>query len=272
MRALLLLPLLSLRLWAAEDVNAILKHLIENQRKNDKAAQQYTFVQQTERYVFDKDGQARQTGSETHDVIFVEGLKYEKLVAREGKPLSAHEQAQVEKDMRQTAAERRKHLHPIASGGAIFITGPLTHKRADLGSLTELPTLFENRVAGEEEVRGHKSWVIESTPRPPDAQITEHEKEVLAFRKKFWVDQNEGMLVRAIYTAVADGSILAPGSSITFDYERVDQDVWEPVSLIMEFSRSKASPFKPTGRTVYKMEQFHKFDVQSTITLTAPAK
>jgi hypothetical protein len=51
----------------------------------------------------------RQT--ETHEVIFAEGLEYRRLVARNGQPLSAREQAQVEKDMAQTAAERRKNLH-----------------------------------------------------------------------------------------------------------------------------------------------------------------
>jgi hypothetical protein len=269
----LLLLLVALPLWAADDVNAILKRLIETERKNDKAAQQYTYVEATERYVFDKDGQARKTESDTHEVIFVEGLKYEKLVAHDGKPLSPRDRARVEKDMQQTAAERRKHAHQTAPGGAVHMTGLFSHKSADLGSLSELPRLFDNRLAGEEEIRGHKVWVIESTGRKLDPPIDEHDRQVLAFRKKFWVDQKDGALVRMVHTVVAEGSIMAPGSTLTFDYERVDADVWQPISLVLEFSKSFKSPvYKPTGKTVYTMDQFHKFDVQSTITLAGQGK
>ena len=93
------------------------------------------------------------------------------------------------------------------------------------------------------------------------------------FRKKVWVDQKENVVVRAIHTApVEEGSVMRPGSTLTFEYEKVDADTWEPVSLTMEFSMSRQAVFKPTGRTVYTMNNFHKFDVQSTITVVGPEK
>jgi len=270
MRALLLL--LALPLWATDDVNTILRHVVAADHRNEKNAQQYTYIQETIRFALDKDGQMRQTSTVTHEVIFVEGLKYEKLVAREGKPLTPKEQAKVDKDMSQTAAERRKRAHPTSPGGAVARTSPFNHKTTDLGSLSELLTLFDNRLIGEEEIRGHKTWVIESTPKKASEQMSMHEKDVLGFGKKFWVDQKDNMVVRAIHTVVEQGSAMRPGSTLTFEYEKIDADTWEPVTLTMDFSLAKQAIFKPTGRTVYTMHDFHKFDVQSTITVVGPGK
>ncbi len=264
----LLLGLMALRLCAAEDVNAIIKRLIEAGHQNEVRAQQYTYVEETERYAFEKNGTPRKTASETHEVIFVEGLKYKKLVARNGHPLSAHDQAQVEKNMRLTAEERRKHQRPTAPGGVVTFNGMFTHQSFDLGSLGELLTLYDNRLAGEEEIRGYKAWVIESTPRAGYVPRSQHESEVLVFRKKCWVDTADGVLVRGVYTVATEESSFRPGSSLTFEFEKIDAETWEVVSLTLNFSRVKEKVFRPTVRTVYQMSKFQKFDVQSTITVT----
>jgi len=255
-------------LAAGDDADVIIKRLMAAEKENGQRAEQYTYVEETERFTFGKRGEAHRTGSETHEVIFVEGMKYKKLVARNGKALGAREKAQVEKDMRLTAEERRKHQHRIAPGGMISFNGLFTHQSLDLGSLGELLTLYDNRVAGEENVRGHKTWVIESMPQKGYLPMSEHERQVLVFGKKFWVDQTDGVLVRAIYTVVVEDSFVRPGSTVTLEFDKVDQETWEPVALTLNFSRGKERVFRPTARTVYTMSDFQKFDVHSTITVT----
>ena len=272
MRLPFALLLLAAPLWAAEDADAILRRLIAAARENNQRAQQYTYLEETRRFRFDKNGKPRQVQSETHEVIFVEGLKYKKLVQRNGKPLSARERARVEKDMSETAAERRKHSRPTAPGGVLIFSGRSTHETVDLGSLEELLTLFDNRVSGEEEVRGHKSWVIESTPRNGYVPANEHERQVLIFRKRLWVDKAESMLVRAVYTVAGEGNFFKPGSTIAFEYAKVDADTWEAVSLALEFCATSQPVFKPAIRTQYLMSKFQKFDVQSTVTTVEPEK
>jgi hypothetical protein len=265
MRALLLLVVVPL--WGAEDVTAILHRLVEAEQNNAKAAQQYTYVEDFARFRFDKDGQPRQTESNTSEVIFVEGLAYRKLVARDGKPLSPREQAQVEKQMQQTAAERRKTQRRVSAGGSIGVRGLFGSKTMDFGSLSEILVLFENRIAGEDEIRGHKTWVIECAPEELPGQPSAHEKQVRSWRKKLWVDQKDGVLVRAMYTVVARDAILVPGSSFTFDYDKIDADVWEPVMVVGEAWHADGKLFKPEDRLVFRMDRFQKFDVQSTITV-----
>lgn len=67
---------------AADDPNDILKRFFEAERKNWEKASRYTHVEQKDDYSFEKDGTSRKDRSQTHEVIFVEGETYRKLVAR----------------------------------------------------------------------------------------------------------------------------------------------------------------------------------------------
>jgi hypothetical protein len=106
-RALLALSMLLVPL-CAQDVDAIIQHNREANKQNDERANQYTYIEETDNFEYDKQGHAKKTGSETHDVIFVEGESYKRLVARDGKPLPPKEEAKEEKKLQQTAEERRK--------------------------------------------------------------------------------------------------------------------------------------------------------------------
>jgi hypothetical protein len=92
----------------------------------------------------------RKDRSETHEVIFVEGMEYKKLIATNGKPLNEREQAQAEKEMSRIAEQRRKRRGRPPPGGRVFFG----NQSVDLGSREELLVLFENRLIGEESVNG----------------------------------------------------------------------------------------------------------------------
>jgi hypothetical protein len=132
----LLLLLTALPLWAADDANAILRLYLAADELNDKKAEQYTFVEDRIWFDRDKNGEFKQNRSETAEMIFVEGIAYRKLVARNGKPLDAKEKAKVDKVMRETAEQRRKHP-AWADGGGVIANG----HRVDFGSDEELLTL-----------------------------------------------------------------------------------------------------------------------------------
>jgi|SRR5580692_7278298 hypothetical protein len=105
----LFLLLLALPVWAADDANAILRRYLEADSQNDKKATQYTYVEDRAWFVRGKNGELHRNRSETAEVIFIEGEAFRKLVARNGKPLDAKEQARVDKKMRETAEQRRRH-------------------------------------------------------------------------------------------------------------------------------------------------------------------
>jgi hypothetical protein len=250
-------------LWADDRANAILQRLVEAQKTNGERIQPYTFVEEAVHFTYARDGSLKKDFSETREVIFVEGLPFHKLVARNDKPLSAREQAQIQKAVNETAGERRQHPRPPA-GGQLVMGG----RRIDLGTYRELLTLFDNRMQGETGIRGRKAWLVESVPQAGRAPASQHENEVLSFRRALWIDEAEGVPLRVTYTVVGDGIGFAmPGSTIQVDYEKIAPDVWNESSLVLDIWRRAGKQFKPWKRTEYTFGKFQKFDVQSTITV-----
>jgi hypothetical protein len=252
--------LLSLLLMLAPpDAVEVMKQMIEADRANGVLSNQYTYVEHADHFSFDKSGTAKKDRSETFDVIFVEGSTYKRLIARNDQPLSAKEEAREKKNLEAAAATRRKEH------------STLTHKVVSIGGNDELLTLFENRLVGEEEVRGHKAWVIVSTPKPGQEPANDHEKDVLSFEKKMWIDQEEHQVLRTLSTVVGKHIVLMPGSTVQFDFEKVNGEAWLQTSGLLDGHLQFAKMIKPRVRTEYTYSKYQKFDVKSTIRVE-PAK
>ena len=136
----LLLLLTALPLLAAEDANAVLTRMVAAELQNSQKAQHYTYTEEVQYFSYDKNGQGKKISSK-HEILFIEGVMYRRLVARNGQPLSKREEAREQKKMQQTAAERRKQLRSRKMRTLV-----------SLGGNQELLTLFDSHLVGEEEV------------------------------------------------------------------------------------------------------------------------
>jgi hypothetical protein len=251
-----LVLLISVPVLAAEEPNEIIKRFIEADAKNWERASQYTYVEHVDFFDFDKNGQPKKDRSETHEVVFVEGATYKKLIARNERPLEAKEQSKEDKKLQRIAEERRKQRR---SG--------LFHKNVSLGSSDDLLTLFDNRLVRDDEIRGHKAWLIASKPKEGHAAANAHEKEVLSFQRKLWINQADYQLLRSEYTVVGQHISFSPGTTLTWDFEKINDDAWLTISGVINGHLQFAKFIKPAVRTEYKNSKFQKFDVQSTITM-----
>ena len=259
MRPLTLLILAAASGWSAEEANGIIKRLAEAQKQNDSVAGEYTYVQEAVFFTYDKAGHANKDRSETHDMIFVEGISYSKLTARNGKPLERGEAAKEEKKLRETAEERRKQRH-----------AGLFHASVNMASEEDLLALFDNRLVGEEEIRGRKAWVIESSPRAGHPPANDHEKQVLSFRKKLWIDELDNVLVKTLDVVMGDHLFMKPGSTTAWEFSKIDGAAWLPMAGVIDAHLQFAKFIKPYVRTEYANSQFQRFDVKSTITMDPP--
>ena len=259
MRLLTLLLLAAACGSSAQEADGIIKRLAEAQKQNDSLAGEYTYVEQTAHFTYDKAGHPNKDSTETHDIIFVEGMSYRKLTARNGEPLKRSEAEKEEKKLQQTAEERRKQRH-----------AGLFHPTVSTASDEDLLALFDNRLLGEEEIRGRKAWVIESTPRSGHAPANDHEKQVLSFRKKLWIDEADNVRAKTLDTVIGEHLFLKPGSTVTWEYGKIDGAAWLPVAGVLDAHLQFAKFIKPYIRTEYANSQFQKFDVKSTITMEPP--
>jgi hypothetical protein len=239
-----------------QDVDDILRRNHEADKQNDERAKPYTYVEESDNFEYDKRGQAKKTHSQTHDVIFVEGESYKRLVAQDGKPLTPREEAKEEKKMQQTAEQRRK-----ARRAGLF-------NRSVSISNEDLMRLCDRRMVGEEETGGRKAWVIEFTPQAGRVPANQHEKDVLSFQTKVWIDEAENVTVKLALLATGDGIFMKPGSSMTIEIAKINEDAWLPVFTVFDARIQIAKVFRDSVRTETRNSHFKKFDVQSTITVS----
>jgi hypothetical protein len=252
----LLVLLSTLPIWAADDPDEIVRLCIEAEKKNWERASEYTYLEHVDYFRFDKNNQPTKDRSETFEIVFVNGKAFRKLIARNEWPLEAKEQAREGKRLQRMAEERLEQPRP----------GKL-HKSVSMASYGDLLTLFDNRLLGEEEIHGRKAWVIGSTPKQGHVAANEHEQEVLSFEQKLWIDQADHQIVKSVYTVVGPHIVFMPGTTITWEFEQIDEGLWLTTSGVIEGHLQFAKSIKPAVRTEYRNSQFRRFDVQSTITM-----
>jgi hypothetical protein len=76
---------------------------------------------------------------------------------------------------------------------------------------------------------------------------------------------------RSVTNEIIFVELFTPGSTFTWDYDKINDDAWLMTSGVLEARLQFVKIIKPQVRTEYKNSKFQKFDVQSTIT-TEPVK
>jgi hypothetical protein len=249
--------LATLPLWGAEDATELLKRFIDAEHKNAALAKQYTFVEQVDHFSLQKNGEWKKFSAQTYEIMFVEGETYKKLTLRNDKPLEAKEAAKEKKKLEAVRAERRQQARST-----------LTHKVVSLGNFDDLLNLCDNTLSGDEEIRGRRAWVVVSKPKSGHVPANDHEKEVMTFEKKLWIDQEDLQLARSLSTATGNHTFLMPGTTILFDFEKINGGVWMQTGGVLDGHLQFAKIVKPAVRTEYKYTKFQKFDVESTLSVS----
>src|ERR1700674_2710023 len=85
--ALLSATLAVARLSNAQDPREIVRRSVQRDYLNFERLKDYTYTQRNEERTYDKSGHLQKTETETYDILILGGHDYEKLIARNDKPL-----------------------------------------------------------------------------------------------------------------------------------------------------------------------------------------
>ena len=86
--------------------------------------------------------------------------------------------------------------------------------------------------------------------------------------RRRWVDEEAGVTSKFVLLAVADGTFMKPGSSLTIENTKINDDAWLPVSTIFDARIQIALVIRDSVRVESRNSNFKKFDVKSTITVS----
>lgn len=198
-----------------EELTVLLQRMERNLTANQIQMLQYTNDELWHNRNFDKHGKVTLDETARYETVFVEGLPYRKKVEENGKPLNGKQAAAEAKRYAQTVAER-KQMGVEAKRRSLLSR----HVNFDL-PLVYLPTLFDNRVVGHEQVAGREAVVVESTPRVGVVGSGAGEQSALREKETTWIDVQDAMPVRVETTQLVDAGVLA-GTTFRLDYQRLE--------------------------------------------------
>lgn len=225
-----LLVLGNVQLTAQVDVATMIQRSVEANNRDWDADPQFACTEQ------DLDAK---DGRKTYEVTNVLGTPYERLIAINGKPLSASQKADEQRKYDRMLSERKsesveKRAERIAKFQA--------DRRRDHAMLGELTKAFDFHLQGERKLGPYKVYVLNATPRhgyrPPN-----RDTEVLTGMKgRLWVDEKTYQWVKVqaqvIHPVTIDGFMaqVQPGTRFELEKAPVEGDIWLTTHYSMKAS------------------------------------
>jgi hypothetical protein len=248
----------------AQDANEIIRRASDRDFSNFESRKNYTYQERTEVREYNTNGKLTKTDIQTNEILILEGQPYEKLIARNDKPLSEKD---ANKEQKKLDNEVEKRKHQSAKEKAKLEKERLEEKKY----LREFTEAFDFKIVGEEPVSGKPAWVISVTPkqgyRPKEADA----KMFTKLRGKVWIDKAEYHWVKAEGEAIDTLSFgfflfrVAPGATVSFEQTSVNGEVWLPSRISVRAEARIAILKKMRAEIDITYREYRKFQADSKI-------
>ena len=217
------------------DINALLLELQANEDRIENILDNYSFTEQNIQRQLGKDGILRETESETSQLSFYKGYRIKRLIAKNGKPLTAEEQKSEDREVQKRVEEIEKQIAKDERKSQQANGAPdENNRRISIAEVLRASLLTNPR---RERLKGRDVIVFDFAPNPNFDM--KNAKSILKFFGKtagvMWIDEQDKQVAR-IEAVLADsfkigGGVLAKlrqGASFTLEKERVNDEIWLP--------------------------------------------
>mgnify|MGYP003383165870 CR=1 FL=1 len=241
------------------DLRDLVRRSVQRDRLNANRAKDYTYVQRTGTPDRDSSGRVGKIESRTFDVIMIGERRFQKLIAKNDKPLSEQESRKaregLEKALRRYESKEGK---------------PPKEDDDERDILQELPDAFLFTLVGPETVDGHAVWVVDAKPKPGYRGKAKRWELLTKFKGRLWIDQKELQWVRVEAETIAPVSFgwvlarLEPGAKLTFQQSRLNSELWLPSKATTELN-ARLGFKKLRNDTVVTWQDYRKYRTDSRI-------
>ncbi|HJZ96691.1 MAG TPA: hypothetical protein VKE70_09285 [Candidatus Solibacter sp.] len=223
----------------AQDATEIVRRSIALEDRYLELSRNYTYQQRQETRETDSSGKLKKTGSETFDILLLEGSHYRRHIAHDDKPLPPAEQSKEDEKFRQATAERRKETPEQRN---YRIAEWERHRRKQREPYRQVPDAFNLKVAGEETIAGVPTWIIDATPKPGYKPVSNATRFFPKMKGRIWIARADYEVLKVDIESldtISFGGFLvrmAKGSHIVIDAEHVNNEVWMPAKAVLRGS------------------------------------
>jgi hypothetical protein len=214
---------------AQPDPVALIRQSVVNYERSWRAGMQWGYTQTD----MTADDGKQQT--DVSQIIPIDGTPYERLIAKDSKPLSSEELAkedrkyerEVQKRREESPAERQTRIEKYEKQRAF---------------INDLPEAYDFTLAGEETLAGRPAWVVTMSPKRGYIPTSAHAELLKHIDGKLWIDKEDFGWVKCeahVIDTISVGLILArigPGARITLDLERIAPGLWMPRQIAINGS------------------------------------
>ena len=247
------------------DIPALLQELQANEDKIEAILDNYSFIQKNTMRELGKDGVLRETGSETQQLSFYKGFRISRLIEKNGQPLSERDQADADKDAAKQVEDIEKRIaRQETREGKLDASGKPSEntRRISIAEVLRASKLINPR---RERFRGRDCVVFDFEPNPDFD--TKNAKSLVRFFGKttgvMWIDTEDKQVAR-LEASLTDsvnfgGGLLAKfkkGAAFTLEKERVNDEIWLPSQVDINFS-ARVLLFK--GIDLNQVEKFYDY-------------
>ncbi|MBO0720044.1 MAG: hypothetical protein J2P41_04440, partial [Blastocatellia bacterium] len=216
------------------DVRALIEEVSRNEEEIDRILENYTYNESITRRSLDSKGQLREMETETRELTFYKGNHIRRLIAKNGKPLTAEQEAdenkRIEKlirniEKKEAEKEKKKKDNPEEEDFE-------NNKRPTAADILRASKLINPR---RERFRNRDVIVFDYEPLPGYKPQKDYEKLFGKMAGALWVDLADKQVARVEARLVEPykigGGLVAsvkPGGSFVLEQDRVNNEIWLP--------------------------------------------
>jgi hypothetical protein len=249
------------------DATEIIRRSLSHWRRNLDAARNYTFRQRAVEEELNKDGSIKKTEIATHEILIIYGEPYEKLVARDDKPLSGKDQQKEEEKLNKFFEKQQKKSDEDREKERAKQRDKFQREIAD-----ELPLMLNYELVGETELEGQPVWEIRATPKPDYKSHSMAGKLLSKMGARVWITKADYQWVKAECDLLDDFTVgwflfkLHKGTHLEFEQARINDEVWLPRSFFLQGS-GRFTVKTGRFRNTVQYSDYHKFKADVKVTL-----
>jgi hypothetical protein len=213
------------------DIKSLLDEVRANADKIDQILENYSYKETRIEREIDKAGNLVEKDSETVLLSFYKGFRIRRQIEKNGKPLSASEQAKEDKDVEKQVAEIEEKIakRERREAKSSAKTPDEEDRRISLSDALKGSLLVNPR---RERFRGRDVIVFDYEPNPQYKPQSRLEKLFSLCNGAVWVDANSKQVVRleAFLTQSAGNFIgkVKRGASFSLENELINNEIWLP--------------------------------------------